>query len=164
MGSNARRRRILIKQIAALVIIALAGVAVWINIAGSGTGRIVRMHFVNPDGKKSPPFHLEVAKTPAEQQLGLMYRKEMAPDHGMIFVFQNDTVHSFWMRNTYLSLDMLFLDASLSVLGILERVPVLNDEPRTIGKKGRYVIELNAGATANAGIVTGSVAVFDEAL
>ena len=118
----------------------------------------VEVEFVHPDGTTSGPVALEVASTDSERMKGLMFRREMGKDQGMIFIFPKTEVHSFWMRNTYLPLDMIFLDDSFSVLGVLDHVPPLNELPRSIGKPGRYVIELNAGRAAELKIVPGTKA------
>lgn len=85
---------------------------------------------------------------------GLMYRTSMALDEGMLFKLPR-RVQEFWMHNTCMSLDMLFLDDDGTILGILDHVPILNDEPRSVGKPGSYVLELTAGAAAHHGLVAG---------
>ena len=118
----------------------------------------IDVEFVHPDGSKTGPVALEVASTDGERMKGLMYRREMGRDQGMIFIFPRTEIHSFWMKNTYLSLDMIFLDESLSVVGVLDHVPPLNEQARSVGKAGRYVIELNAGRAAELKIVPGTQA------
>jgi uncharacterized protein len=115
--------------------------------------------FETANGKSE--FVLEVADTPAKQAKGLMYRKALAKNGGMIFIKQTDQVERFWMRNTFVSLDMLFVDAEKKVVGILESVPILNDEPREIGKPSRYVIELLAGTAKREGITIGTKVSFN---
>lgn len=90
----------------------------------------------------------EVASSPGERQMGLMYRRHMGPDEGMLFVFPTEQYNSFWMRNTLLPLDMVFIDSEWTVVGILQNVPPLNDEPRRVSKMSQYVLEVNAGVTA----------------
>lgn len=63
-------------------------------------------------------FHVEMARTPAEQAFGLMYRKEMANDKGMLFVFPTEDERAFWMKNTYLPLDMVFIRADGTIHSI----------------------------------------------
>ena len=109
-------------------------------------------------GGTQAEFVLEVAATAGERAKGLMYRKpgDLAPHQGMIFAYPGVDELRFWMRNTYVSLDMIFLDPAGTVVGILPNVPILNDEPRTVGKPSRYVVELLAGSAERAGIVTGT--------
>jgi uncharacterized membrane protein (UPF0127 family) len=87
-----------------------------------------------------------------------------APDRGMVFVFPSEQVNSFWMKNTILSLDMLFLDRDMRVVGILERVPPQNEEPRVVDGKSQYVIELGSGVAAANGITVGAVGQADRKL
>ena len=91
---------------------------------------------------------VEVASTPEQRQMGLMFRKQLAPDEGMIFLFETERYNSFWMRNTPLSLDMLFIDSEWTIVGILHNVPPMNDEPRRVTKMSQYVLEVNAGVAA----------------
>jgi uncharacterized membrane protein (UPF0127 family) len=133
-------------------------VAAFLMMTGKSPGTI-GYKFENPGGLMTQVFQLETATNDAERAKGLMYRRELAPDHGMIFVFPDDSVRSFWMKNTIVSLDMLFLDANMKVVGILQDVPTLNEMPRSVGKESRYVIELAAGTTRKFGIVVGSTGI-----
>jgi uncharacterized protein len=66
------------------------------------------LSFINAKGEQSP-FTVEQAVTPKEQEMGLMYRRRLAPDMGMLFVFQKPQIADFWMKNTILPLDMVFI-------------------------------------------------------
>lgn len=99
-------------------------------------------------------FACELVYKPADTERGLMYRTHMADDHGMLFKLPR-RVQRFWMRNTCISLDMLFVDEDGSIVGILERVPPLNEESRSVGKPTTYVLELAAGAASKFGIQAG---------
>jgi uncharacterized protein len=96
----------------------------------------------------------EFALAAEDSERGLMFRTEMPADAGMIFKLKTK-VQTFWMHNTCLSLDMLFLDDAGVIVGFLEKVPTLNDEPRSIGKPTPYVLELNAGYIAKHGLKLG---------
>lgn len=93
-------------------------------------------------------FTVELAQTDAERTLGLMYRREMAPDHGMLFIFEDEAPRGFWMKNTLIPLDMLFFDAGRRLLNIQQDVPPCRADPcpsyRSSGP-ARYVLELNGG-------------------
>lgn len=99
---------------------------------------------------------LEVASTPARIQRGLMHRQHLAPDRGMLFVFAGDRVRSFWMKNTLIPLDMLFVTKDLVVAGVVRDTTPLSLESRSIGIPTRYVIEVNGGWTADNGIGEGT--------
>jgi uncharacterized protein len=85
-----------------------------------------------------------------------MYRKTLAERAGMLFIFPSERQNTFWMKNTYLSLDMVFADKSGRVVGVLEDVPPLNEEPRSVGAQSLYVLEFAAGTARKYGILVGS--------
>lgn len=73
----------------------------------------------------------------------------------MLFSWSDERVRSFWMHNTCIPLDMLFLAKDGTITGILEQVPVLNDEPRSIPCPAAHVLEVNAGFCRKKGIAPG---------
>jgi uncharacterized membrane protein (UPF0127 family) len=93
----------------------------------------------------------EVAATEATRARGLMYRRELAPGRGMLFVFPRTEEHAFWMKNTFISLDMIFIDESLQIVGILRDTVPLSSIPVTIGEPSRYVLEVPGGWAREAG-------------
>jgi len=116
------------------------------------------------DTKELASFTLEVAETPQQQAKGLMFRTEMSEKNGMIFVYPREQHNSFWMKNTYISLDMLFLDSKRKIVGILHNVPVLNEEPRSVNAKSKYVVELVAGVSQKKGLKEGDSFTFEPSL
>jgi uncharacterized membrane protein (UPF0127 family) len=88
---------------------------------------------------------VEIAQREADRQRGLMYRTSMSPDHGMIFTFDEKSDHTFWMHNTCISLDMVFIDGDGLIVGIEENTPTLSDDTFAVGCPSTYVLELNAG-------------------
>lgn len=108
-----------------------------------------------PGAPKAPALKVEVMQTEEHRARGLMYRREMAEDRGMLFVFDSSEVRSFWMRNTCLPLDMLFVASDGYITGILENVPTMNDESRTIRCQAKYVVEVNAGFCRKFGVKAG---------
>jgi len=99
-------------------------------------------------------FTLEVADDDAERETGLMYRRSMPADHGMIFVFPWSSVQSFWMKNTLIPLDIAYLDDDAVVLNVEPMVPLDESSVRSDGK-ARYAIELNAGTAKRVGLKRG---------
>lgn len=104
---------------------------------------------------KAPDVTVEIARRDQERMRGLMYRTSMAENRGMIFVFQQRTNHSFWMHNTCIPLDMLFIDSDGTIVGIEENTPTLNDSTFDVGCPSAYVLELNAGWARRHGVVAG---------
>ena len=105
----------------------------------------------------------EVARTPEAQQRGLMYRKELARDAGMVFVFAAEKRHGFWMANTLLPLDMLFIADDGRVAAIVEREP-LGLESTDGGVASRYVLEVNRGWSKAHGVKVGDRVRFENVL
>jgi uncharacterized membrane protein (UPF0127 family) len=106
---------------------------------------------------------VEVARTPAEQRRGLMHRRELAPDAGMLFVFAREEPHSFWMENTFLPLDLLFIGDDGVVRAVVERAP-LGRESDDGGVSSRYVLEVNRGWSRAHGVKPGAKVTFEGVL
>jgi uncharacterized membrane protein (UPF0127 family) len=87
----------------------------------------------------------ELARAPHETERGLMFRTKMDDDKGMLFDLRERKEHAFWMHNTCMPLDMLFIDDDGTIVGILENVPTLNDDERTVGCPSSWVLEVVAG-------------------
>ncbi len=87
---------------------------------------------------------VEVADTPDQRNLGLMYRRHLGRDSGMLFVFSTQKLNSFTMKNTFIPLDMLFIDRSLRVAGVIENTRPRTRGPYRIEKPSQYVLEVNA--------------------
>jgi len=99
---------------------------------------------------------IEVAATPAERERGLMYRSSLADGRGMLFVFDEDRNHSFWMKNTLIPLDMLFIARDGTVVGIHANATPLSTANIAVGKPSRYVLEVPGGWAARHGIAAGT--------
>ena len=103
---------------------------------------------------------VEVVRTPETRARGLMHRTDLPANTGMLFVFEETMEHGFWMHDTLLSLDMIFLDDTRTTLGVVANAPPHSDAPRTIGKPSRYVLEVLAGEAAAHAVGPGLRAVF----
>jgi uncharacterized protein len=108
-------------------------------------------------------FSVELATTPDQQALGLMYRDSLAPDAGMLFVFASERQVDFWMKNTRIPLDMLFIGADGRIRHITERAVPYSETPIPSVEDVRAVLEINGGTVARLGIKEGDV-VHDAAL
>jgi uncharacterized protein len=115
-----------------------------------GHGRVVF-----PDAPGRPEIDIELAVESGEQSRGLMFRKELGRESGMLFWGENETVHRFWMRNTCIPLDMLFIAKDGVIVGILEQVPTLNDDSRGVPCASAHVLEVNAGWARDHGVRPG---------
>jgi uncharacterized protein len=108
-----------------------------------------------PDAPAKPRIWVELAETDAARTRGLMYRTRLEDDQGMLFSWEHEQRRSFWMKNTCIPLDMLFVDAQGFIVGILENVPTLNQTPRGIRCPAAHVLEVNAGWTREHGVFAG---------
>ncbi len=104
---------------------------------------------------------LEVAKDDAARTRGLMYRDRLPDGHGMLFVFDAETDHAFWMKNTVIPLDMIFIGADGRIVGVHENATPLSLSPISVGRPSKWVLEVAGGYAARAGIVTGDQVGFD---
>lgn len=110
-----------------------------------------------PAGELSVGMHrieVEIAATPQSRQLGLMNRKDMPVQHGMVFVFTEDARHCMWMKNTLLPLSVAFLDARGHILNIEDMKPQTEDS-HCAGGPARFALEMNQGWFRERGIRAG---------
>nr|WP_276535170.1 DUF192 domain-containing protein [Devosia subaequoris] len=100
-------------------------------------------------------FTVEVVDTPETRAQGLMYRQELADDAGMLFDFQEERPVSFWMRNTFIPLDMLFIEADGTILNI--HVNARPHDTTSIPSEGpvQFVLEIPGGRSDELGIAAG---------
>ena len=107
---------------------------------------------------KNQTFSIEIADNDVAREHGLMDRTQMDTDHGMLFVFDDDTPRAFWMKNTRIPLDMLFFDADRHLVSVQHNVPPCTVDPcpaYSSGAPARYVLELNGGQASKLGLNTG---------
>jgi uncharacterized protein len=100
-------------------------------------------------------FSVELATSAAEQERGLMFRKELPEGHGMLFDFQTEQQVSFWMHNTYIPLDMIFIAADGRIVHIAENAKPMSDDLIPSVRPVRAVLEVIAGTVRKFGIASG---------
>src|SRR3546814_138545 len=98
---------------------------------------------------------VEIADDDAERSQGLMYRRELAPDHGMLFVFDRPIMIAMWMKNTPLPLDMLFISSNGKVVDLHERAVPFSLDTIAAGRRARYVLEVIGGTVDRLGLAVG---------
>lgn len=111
---------------------------------------------IRPAGRDPITVRVELARTEDERNRGLMYRRELAPNAGMLFLFASPSQQTFWMRNTFLPLDMVFIKSDRRVLGVVANATPMTDDPRQVDGDSQYVLEVNAGFAARNGIAAGT--------
>jgi uncharacterized protein len=105
---------------------------------------------------------VEIARTEPERQRGLMNRTALAEDAGMLFLFDESAEHGFWMMNTLIPLDMIFIDDEGRIVGIVERAEPRTTTSRTVGRASHYVLEVNGGWAAAHGVRAGDRVRFEN--
>jgi|SRR5580658_6900505 uncharacterized membrane protein (UPF0127 family) len=97
----------------------------------------------------------EMSRTHEDSERGLMYRTSMDANHGMLFDLGGRQFHEFWMHDTCIPLDMIFMDVDGLIVGVLENVPAMNDRHRSVPCPSSHVLEMNAGWARRAGVRAG---------
>lgn len=115
---------------------------------------VERVEIIKADGERHT-FHAWLADTPETRARGLMHVTELAPDHGMLFDFETPRHVGMWMKNTPLSLDMLFIAATGRIARIEARTTPYSAELISSGTEVRAVLEINGGRAAELGILAG---------
>jgi uncharacterized protein len=108
------------------------------------------------------PVKVEVVATEAKIEKGLMYRQHLPLDSGMLFMMGRENQWSFWMRNTLIPLDMIFIGKDMTIAGIVENAEPLTESLRQVDKPSLYVLEVNGGFTRKAGVVAGAKVRFEN--
>jgi len=99
---------------------------------------------------------VEIAETPEAIQRGMMWRRELAAGKGMLFVFDRASHHSFWMKNCFIALDMIFIGSDLTVQGVVENAQPGTLTGRSVSRPSQYVLEVPAGWAARTGVREGT--------
>ena len=102
-------------------------------------------------------FKIEVARTAEEKSRGLMFRTSLEPGHGMLFPYDEPLEASMWMRNTYISLDMIFISSEGRIERIAERTEPLSDDIVSSGSMVTAVLEIGGGEAARLEIRPGDI-------
>jgi uncharacterized membrane protein (UPF0127 family) len=103
------------------------------------------LRFLSPKQDFIAGIDIELAQDDAQRQLGLMYRDTLAENQGMLFLFDNEEVRAFWMKNTILSLDMIFVNARNEIVTIHKYTTPYSEETYESTGPAKYVLEVNAG-------------------
>lgn len=100
-------------------------------------------------------FKVEIADDEAERQKGLMYRTSLAPDAGMLFIWDKAAPRAFWMRNTYIPLDIIYIGAGGQIVSIAAMTEPFNETPIPSEGPALAVLEIAGGRAAELGIAIG---------
>jgi uncharacterized membrane protein (UPF0127 family) len=112
-------------------------------------------------GGREVTFYVEIADTPPKRELGLQYRRELATDRGMLFLFPHEREQSFWMKNTPIPLDMIFINKDRKIVGIVEQTVPFSLDSRSVRAASQFVLEINGGLSRRHGIRNGDSVRFE---
>ena len=116
---------------------------------------------ISTKGGKELAVRVEVADTPAKRELGLQYRRELDDDQGMLFLFPAERVQSFWMKNTPLSLDLIFIGKHRRIVGIIHQAVPFSTAPLSVSVPSQFVLEIKGGLSRSKGIEVGDPVRFE---
>jgi len=116
--------------------------------------------FYNAEGQRTCGFNVELASTPEEQSRGLMFREKLPDNGGMLFLSNRDEVRYFWMKNTLISLDLIFLSSRRKVVSVFHSARPMDETTISSVYPARYVLEVKAGRAKQCSIKAGTQARF----
>jgi uncharacterized membrane protein (UPF0127 family) len=125
------------------------------KVAGGGEAAVQTEQLTIDTANGPVRFNVEIADDDAERARGLMFRRSLADDHGMLFDFPEPEHASFWMRNTVISLDIIFIGVDGRILNVAERTTPYSEEPIPAAGLTRGVLEIRGGRAAELGIRAG---------
>jgi uncharacterized membrane protein (UPF0127 family) len=128
--------------------------------ASAGPGEAATSTVVVDTGERQITFRVELARTEPEREKGLMFREHLAPDAGMLFLFEVPMVQTFWMKNTLIPLDMIFIGPDRAIVGVVADAQPLTLTARSVGEPSQYVLEIGGGLAARLGIRAGQRVAF----
>jgi len=128
-------------------------VVLLVALSIGGEAAAESLEFVTATGAHR--FEIEMARTEREREVGLMYRRSMPRDHGMLFMFPSEQPVSMWMKNTYIPLDMVFVSRKGRVTNLARNAVPMSETIIPSGPPAFAVIELNAGAARAIGLDVG---------
>lgn len=107
-------------------------------------------------------FNVEIARKKIDRDKGLMFRKNLNLDKGMLFIFPNESKVSMWMKNTLISLDIIFISKNYKIVDIINNAKAMSKEILTSKVKAKYALEINAGLVNKLNIKIGNNIYFEE--
>ncbi|MFT4758058.1 MAG: uncharacterized membrane protein (UPF0127 family) [Paraglaciecola sp.] len=120
------------------------------------------LSFVNGNtGSTIKNIDIELANDEAQRAQGLMYRRSMRDDQGMLFIMENNEQQGFWMKNTYISLDIIYVGADSTIVDIYKDAKPLSMKSMPSRGLAKYVVEVNGGWTTTNGVAKGDKIAFE---
>ena len=107
-------------------------------------------------------FNVEIARKKIDRDKGLMFRKNLSLGKGMLFIFPSESKVSMWMKNTLISLDIIFVSKNYKIVDIINNAKAMSKEILTSKVKAKYALEINAGLVKKLNIKIGNNIYFEE--
>lgn len=146
--------------VVALLLLACEGTRVTPDaVAVPPPKRVPTVVFITDKGEV--PVLVDIAKTPTQREQGLMWVEHMADNRGMVFLMGPERILSFWMKNTYIPLDMIFVNTKMEVVGVVANAEPHTLDPRRVDAPSSYVVEVNAGWAERNGVRAGTKVRFE---
>ena len=142
-----------------LLVVILAAATLVVTAQSLGETQI---RFQSSDGTVTGAFRVDLAYKKADRVQGLKFVKKLGADQGMLFIFPVEKQQSFWMKDTYIPLDMIFVDSEKRVVGIIHEVPPFTKESQKVDAKSVYVVELAGGTARRWGIEVGDKMIVEQ--
>ncbi|WP_340202190.1 DUF192 domain-containing protein [Ascidiimonas sp. W6] len=120
------------------------------------------LQIMKPDSTLVVQLEIEIADNDYEIQTGLMYRKKMQENRGMLFIFPNEEPRYFYMKNTEIALDLLYIDANYKIVSIMKNTQPFDENTLPASAPAKYVLEVNAGFTDKKKISKGDLVKFTK--
>jgi uncharacterized protein len=175
-NKKSKKKIVIIGLLTAIAILAIVSLIFFLR---SGSDRYTTSELTKPD---EPPFikngqltfldkennetlkiiYIEIADNDAKRAQGLMWRRSMPDNAGMLFIFEEEGPQAFWMRNTYIPLDIIYADKSGVIVTISENCKPLVEYSIPSGKPAQFVVEVNAGFSTHYKITTGDKIKFER--
>ncbi|MDF1565381.1 MAG: DUF192 domain-containing protein [Deltaproteobacteria bacterium] len=111
---------------------------------------------VTPVGREPIPVKVELCLNDADRARGMMFRESLEGGHGMLFIFEQPKIQRFWMKNTLIPLDMIFIDSEGKVVGVVHEAEPLTTTSRYVDRPSRWVLEVPGGWARANGIDAGA--------
>ncbi|HEV8718674.1 MAG TPA: DUF192 domain-containing protein [Candidatus Binatia bacterium] len=136
--------------------------ALWLfsACASAATPQVV----IHPQKGEIIRVSVEIADTPQKRSFGLMYRRDLPESHGMLFLFPREELLSFWMKNTPLPLDIIFINVDHTIVSIAQDTTPFSEKPLPSGSPAKFVLEVNGGFCRRHGVTVGDRVEFTGAL
>lgn len=145
-----------LKKCACLMAVCVLGSLAFIQNCSAESNTGATAVFLDGKGRKLCTFKVELAVTQEEQSRGLMFRKELPAGSGMLFLNNEDEMRSFWMKNTYIPLDILFINGRYEVKHVHYGAKPLDETHISSRYPAQYILEINAGRAKKCKITPGT--------